>query len=220
MDEPLLPTLFDYNLTDTPIPEQFVAKEEAEYLFRFFKECSLFRWHDLHNNCEARAEALCVLLDAWNIPNFKGWVFSGSFLRNHIGGLKQFWNYHVAALLQVKENNELVYYIIDPSTATGLLTLHDWAAHVTDYPHSYHFIKEARHYIFPSGKIKKDNWHKRNRQNKKWTIQGLAGINGVTKTGKAQLCFQKKRIAATKQQFELLKRRNPFLMLASEISSF
>jgi Glutaminase len=217
MDEPLLPTLFDYGLTDAILPAQSVTIEEAECLLSYFKECSLFRWKNLHNNCEARAEAVCLLLDAWNIPNYKAWVFSGAFLKNHIGGLKQLWNYHVAALLQVHTGDGPVYYIIDPSTAAGLSTLNDWAANVTDYPHSYHFIKESRYYIFPSGKIKKDNWHIRNRQNKKWTFQGLAGINGVTKKGKAQLCFQKKRIAGTKERFELLKRGNPILNMKTVV---
>lgn len=214
MDDLLLPALFDYSLTDTATDGHSITKEEAEYLFSFFKECPLFRWKDVHNNCEARAEAVCLLLDAWQVPNYKGWVFSGAFLKNHIGGLKQLWNYHVAALLQVTSNNESVFYIIDPSTSTGLVTLTDWAANVTDYPHSYYFIKDASEYIFPSGIIKKHNWHRRNKQNQKWTIQGLAGINGVTKTGKAQLCFQKKRIAAAQLQFQILKRQNPLLKLS------
>ncbi|MBX9785661.1 MAG: hypothetical protein K2X48_20445 [Chitinophagaceae bacterium] len=209
MDDLLLPTLFDYSLTDATNTEHSVTRKEAEYLFSFFKECPLFRWKDVHNNCEARAEAVCLLLDAWHIPNYKGWVFSGAFLKNHIGGLKQFWNYHVAALLQVKANDANEFYIIDPSTATELILLNDWAANVTEYPHSYHFIKNAGVYIFPSGAIGKYNWHRRSKQNKKWTIQGLAGINGVTKTGKAQLMFQKKRISNAGFDFEVLKKVNP-----------
>ncbi len=209
MADLLLPTLFDYLISDEMKPEHAVSRTDAEKLFLFFKECVLFKWHDTHNNCEARAEAVCVLLDEWNIPNYKGWVFSGAFLKNHIGGLKQLWNYHVAAMLLVMENGELKQYIIDPATANYLQPLNDWAANITEYPHSYHLVKEADKYIFPSGKIKKDNWHKRNKQNRKWLIQGLAGINGVSIRGKAQLCFQKNKLKLTDERFTGLRNKNP-----------
>jgi hypothetical protein len=209
MDDLLLPTLFDYVLSDETKPANSVSLSDAEKLFLFFKECVIFKWHDTHNNCEARAEAVCVLLDEWNIPNYKGWVFSGAFLKNHIGGLKQLWNYHVAAMLLVMENGELKQYIIDPATANYLQPLNDWAANITEYPHSYHLVKEADNYIFPSGKIKKDNWHKRNKQNRKWLIQGLAGINGVSIRGKAQLCFQKNKLKLTDESFAGLRNKNP-----------
>ncbi len=211
MDEVLLPTLFEYVLSDTTAPDQTVSKADAEKLFGFFKNCPLFKWGDVHNNCEARAEAVCLLLDEWQVPNYKGWVFSGAFLKNHIGGLKQLWNYHVAALLQVREKDELTFYIIDPATADHLQTINDWAAGVTDYPHSYHLIKAAGNYIFPTGKIKKDNWHSRNKQNRKWVIQGMAGINGVSSKGKAQLCFKKSKIRLTEVRFSDLRKANPLI---------
>ena len=47
---------------------------------------------------------------------------------------------------------------------------------------------------FLTKKLKKDNWYTRNKQNYKWTIQGLSGINGVSKIGKAALSFNKNRI--------------------------
>jgi hypothetical protein len=205
MDEVLVPTLFDYLLSDTTNPDASVTKEEAEKLFSFFQNHSLFKWHDVHNNCEARADAVCVLLDAWGIPNYKAWVFSGYFLRNHIGGLNQLWNYHVAALLQVKEDDRITFYVIDPATSKQLQTLYDWAAGVTAYPHSYHLIKSADQYIFPAGKIQKDNWHARDKQNGKWMVQGLAGINAVSPVGKARLCFNKNRIKATAAKLQALK---------------
>jgi len=138
-------------------------------------------------------------------------VFSGYFLRKHIGGLKQLWNYHVAAALPVKDESGIVYYVIDPSVCSNLLTMYNWAAEVTAYPHSYHFIKPSEYYIFPSGKIGKDNWHARDKQNSKWMIQGLAGVNGVSAKGKAQLCFNKNRVSNTLQKFTLLQKNNPFI---------
>jgi len=209
MDEILLPTLFEYVLSDAASPDHTVSKQDAEKLFTYFKNNPLFKWGDTHNNCEARAEAVCLLLDAWNVPNYKGWVFSGAFLKNHIGGLKQLWNYHVAALLQVQEEDELKFYILDPATADHLQTVNDWAGNVTDYPHSYHLVKTADNYIFPAGKIFQNNWHKRNKQNRKWMLQGLAGINGLSSTGKAQLCFRKNKIRRTAAKFVGLRKENP-----------
>ncbi|RXK58042.1 hypothetical protein ESA94_18690 [Lacibacter luteus] len=210
MDVQLVPTLFDYRLTDKIETGKAVTKETAEELFTFFSNCELFKWHDVHNNCEARADAVCRLLEAWQIPNYKAWVFGGYFLRKHIGGLKQLWNYHVAALLAVKEGSETVYYVIDPSVCNSLQTMYNWAAEVTAYPHSYHFIKSADYYIFGKGKIKNENWLLRDKQNSKWMVQGLAGVNGVSAKGKAQLCFNKNRVANTLTKFEALKKSNPF----------
>ena len=211
MTEIILPTLFEYAISDAVDPKKTITLSKAEKLFLFFKNCPIFNWTDVHNNCEARAEAVCVLLDKWQIPNYKGWVFSGAFLKNHIGGLKQLWNYHVAALLPVLENGQLQFYMIDPATSDTLQTLDNWAEKVTEYPHSYHIIKLAEYYIFPSGKILKYNWFKRDKQNQKWTIQGLASINGLSGTGKAQLCFRKKKIAITAKTFKNLMHQNPLV---------
>jgi len=104
MADIILPTLFEYAISDTPVPDKAVSRADAEKLFSFFKTCPLFRWADVHNNCEARAEAVCLLLDQWQVPNYKGWVFSGFFLLTHIGGLKPLLNHHVAALLPLVDH--------------------------------------------------------------------------------------------------------------------
>ncbi len=198
----LFPTLLDYSLTDFAEPTAIVSTSDAEKLFTFFRSSNIFNWKDVHNNCEARADAVCIILNQWKIPHYKGWVFSGAFLKNHIGGLKQNWNYHVAALIQVQEQEKIIQYVIDPSTANTLKTLEDWAANITAYPHSYHVVKLPEYYIFNGKGITKNNWHKRNKQNYKWTIQGLAGINGLSAKGKCQLCFNKKKIVATKNKLK------------------
>lgn len=208
MSEIILPTLFEYVISDATAPDKTITKAEAEKLFSFFKNCPVFNWSHVHNHCEARAEAVCMLLDHWQIPNYKGWVFSGAFLKNHIGGLKQLWNYHVATLLPVEEDGGIQFYMIDPATAGNLQTLDSWAANVTEYPHSYHIIKLAEYYIFPNGKILKYNWYKRNKQNRKWAMQGLASVNGLSATGKAQLCFRKKKVKETAARFKALMNQN------------
>ena len=188
----------------------YISKKEAELLFRFFKKCKTFRWQDANNDCEDRANAICLLLDEWQIPNRKGWVFSG-YVFNKIGYLKNLWKYHVAAAVPVLDNEQIVYYIIDPSTNGHLTTIEEWAANVTDNPHSYYLIKKGEFYIFNAKKIEKNNWHKRNKGNYNWTMQGLSGINGVSSKGKAQLAFAKNRVRNTIKDFNELRYKNPLL---------
>lgn len=203
-------TLFGQSLSDEIDPEKVITKTEAEQIFNFLKQCSLFRWHDANNDCEDRANAICILLDKWNVPNYKGWILSGFFIKKGDGCLNNGWKYHVAALVPVKEENNLVCYIIDPSTSATLVSIENWASQITDRASSYHFIKSGDYYIFPSQKIEKDNWHKRDKRNYRWTMQGLSGINGVSSIGKAQLIFNKRRIKFAEERFNKLKLKNPF----------
>jgi Glutaminase len=209
-DMEIIPTLYEYQLSDITDSTKTVSKQQAQTIMQFFAAQPLFTWTKSNNGCEARADAVCVLLQQWNIPHYKAWVFSGKYLKNHLGGLKQNWNYHVAALLQVVENEEIVHYIIDPATSPQLQTLYNWAASITDFAHSYQLIKEPHWYIFAGNKITAYNWHNRNRQNRKWMIQGLAGINGLSAKGKAELVFNKSRIKKAANAFERLKQNSPF----------
>jgi hypothetical protein len=195
-------------LTDELTTDKYIDKQKATQVFNFFSQCPLFRWRDANNDCEDRANAICILLDHWNIPNYKGWVFSGYFLNRESGSLINSWNYHVAALLPVLENQQVVYYIIDPATSIQLLTIEDWATSITDMPFSYHFIRNSAYYIFPV-KVKKDPWFKRNKRNYRWTMQGLSGINGVSSIGKVQLTFMKKRVKNAERAFNKLKCNKP-----------
>ncbi len=201
-------TLFAQKLSDELETNQAITKKQAEELFTFFKGNNIFRWKDANNDCEDRANAICILLDEWKIPNGKGWVFSG-YIFNKTGYLKNLWKYHVAALVPVCEGKKIDYYIIDPATSPGLVTIEQWATNITDNPHSYYLIKSGDTYIFNAGKIEKENWHKRNRRNYNWTMQGLGGINGVSNKGKAQLAFNKKKVPETKRLFQKLKNNKP-----------
>ncbi len=205
----IVPTLFDFVLSDVS-HRNTVPKKQAEELFNFFSRHPLFNWNNVHNGCEGRADAVCVLLDHWNIPNYKAWAFGGAYLKNHIGNLKQNWNYHVAPVLAVQEGDEIIDYVIDPSTTGCLTPVEEWAAIITELPHSYYCIRKSGWYIFPSKKISTEEWNSRNKQNRKWMIQCLAGINSLTATGKAQLCFNKKRLKNTAAAFEKLKKDNPY----------
>jgi hypothetical protein len=201
-------TLHLSTLSDAIGSDLAIEKEKAEQLFSFFCTHPLFRWTDANNDCEDRANAICILLDEWNVPNCKGWVFSGYVFRKK-GYLKHLWKYHVAAAVQVQQENEIQTFIIDPATTTGIMTVDAWAENVTDNPHSYYLVKHGGVYIFPSRKIEKDNWYYRNKRNFNWTIQGLSGINGLSSTGKAQLRFNKKKLLQTRRLFNDLRNSRP-----------
>jgi hypothetical protein len=203
-NELILKALYHHSLSDIIVTQSSISKKQADKIFQFFKNNPLFRWDEVNNNCENRANAICILLDEWNIPNAKGWTFSG-YLLNKIGYLKNLWKYHVAAIIPVSEDAVINFYVIDPATSDILLPVADWAANITDNPHSYYFLKDSDFYIFNEVTIKKNNWYKRDRRNYNWTMQGLSGINGLSGKGKAQLTFYKDKIPSTKKAFELLR---------------
>jgi hypothetical protein len=203
-------TLFASLLSDNVTFEKSMSKVQADELFTFFKKSPLFRWSDANNDCEDRANAICILLDEWKVSNCKGWVFSG-YVFKKIGYLKNLWKYHVAAAVPVKTENEVSFYIIDPATCASAVKVEEWAANVTDNPHSYYCLKRGTVYIFPK-KISTDKWYERNKRNYNWTIQGLSGINGVSVKGKAQLRFNKKRILETRHRFNELKKSRPLFL--------
>jgi len=207
----LIPSLLDSRFSDVNFLASSISKKHAEQLFVFFKNHPLFNWKNANNGCEGRADALCILLDKWGIPNCKAWVFSGAYLKNHIGGLIQNWNYHVSTVLAVEENGQVINYVIDPSTASSLKSINEWAIAVTNLPHSYHFLRQSHWYIFPAKNIATSKWNLRNRQNRKWMIQCLAGINSLSLTGKASLCFNKALLKKTNAAFEKLKKEKPTL---------
>ena len=206
----IVPTLFEAFLSENIHSDDTISKEQAEQLFLFFKQHPLFNWQNAHNGCEGRADAICVLLEEWGIPNYKAWVFGGAYLKGHIGGLKQNWNYHVSPFLPVKLNGQILHYVLDPATADSLLLIDEWAAAITELAHSYYCCRQSHWYIFPTNRISKNKWNTRNKQNRKWMIHCLKGINGLTATGKARLSFNKASIKNTLRVFENAKKEKPF----------
>ncbi|HSR37458.1 MAG TPA: protein-glutamine glutaminase family protein [Phnomibacter sp.] len=208
MPVPLSLTLYDYRLADplaVPAPLEEAAVQEV---FHLLDSEPLFQWQRNHNFCEARAEAASLLLEAAGLPHAKCWVFGAAFLyKGYVGGLLNHWNYHVAVAMPVQQNGRLQWLVLDPSTARGPLSAEAWASAVTAYPHSYHLLKQADYYIFPAPGSKKPNWYRRHHRNFRLAMQGLAGINSLRPTGKAQLVFDKQNIARTTHQFRQLLHR-------------
>lgn len=207
----LLPkALYEAQLCSPVDATNTVTREQVNNVFSFFRGHPLFRWQDKQNDCEDRAHAIGLLLTQWGLPNYKGWVFGGAYLKKTTGNLLNLWDYHVAAALPVAEAGHTELYIIDPATTDGAVTLYAWADAVTADECSYYLVRQSSDYIFCPPVITPFNWHGSNKQNFKWTVQGLAGINGVSQTGKAQLVFRKKAIAKTQKAFKELMRSNPF----------
>ncbi len=193
--------VFNPVLTDAGYPLGGIPRMQAEVLFLYFQEHPLFNWENANNGCEARADAVCLLLDQLKIPNYKAWVFSGFFLKKNAGQLTNYWNYHVAPVVPVENNGEVFQFVLDPATAAALLPVQDWAVAITQFPHTYYSLRQSHWYIFPAKHIHSGKWHSRNKRNRKWMIECLAGINTLTKTGQARLIFKKKRIHSTAQAF-------------------
>jgi hypothetical protein len=210
MPDTIHKTIFDASLSDEVTNEFYVSKKMAERIFEFFQKCPLFLWSDIHN-CEDRAEAMAILLLHWGIPHYKAWLFDSNFLKNEEGTLHNEWNYHVCLMIPVKEdlNDQIEYYVIDPAHSPIIQKMLFWANVLTKNAFSYHIVKNGFTYIFPTGLISQNNWHNRNKQNFKWTMQGLAGINGVSNSGKAAVTFKKYLVRRTIRKFTDLKNNKP-----------
>jgi hypothetical protein len=68
----IIKTLYHQAISDEIETDKAITKDQAEKLFTFCTDCAPFRWSDANNNCEDRANALCILLDEWKIQNAKG----------------------------------------------------------------------------------------------------------------------------------------------------
>jgi len=198
-------TIFHPGLADPVDPQNSLSPEMAERVFDYFRDSRLFKWTGSHNDCEDRANAVCILLDSWGITNHKGWVFGGSFFGKEPGFLRNFWKYHVAAAVPVQTTDGVSVMMIDPATLSSPANVETWALRVTEWGTSYHFIKKGSVYIYNARGFERDNWHHRDRRNFNWTVQGLSGINGASVVGRAQLAFHKKRIARVERAFRKLQ---------------
>lgn len=199
---PLSLTLFNVELSEKFEDIDCVETQTAGEIFTFLQGNSLFNWHLNHNFCEARAEAVSLLLTAAKIPHVKCWVMGAAFLKKgYVGGLKNNWNYHVAIALPVRNGKMIDWMVVDPSAALGPVLVEDWAASITAYSHSYYFLKDPGYYIFPGNDLFDRGWHKRRKLNFRWTMQGLIGINGLTYAGRAELVFKKRQIREITSRF-------------------
>lgn len=196
----------------------FTAKRKAESYFDFFSNSDAFKWkEDLKNNCEDRANAVSILLDKWGIPNYKVWIFNGSFLNKGKSKLcgncpnSICWGFHVATIIPYKEDNKIKHVVIDPATLNSPNDILFWAKNITCSETNYYLITDGNKYIWSKrgSEFSKGSFWVRNEKNFKLTMQGLAGINGKSIGGKVSLLFGKRKVKETKKKFSYLLENNP-----------
>ena len=196
----------------------FTTKNKAKSYFDFFSNSDTFKWkEDLENNCEDRANAVSILLDEWGIPNYKVWIFNSSFLNKGKSKLcgdcpnSICWGFHVATIIPYKENNKVKHIVIDPATLNSSNNISFWAKNITCSGTNYYLITDGNKYIWSKkgAEFSKETFWVRNEKNFKWTMQGLAGINGKSIGGKMSLLFGNKEVKKTKKKFNYLLKNNP-----------
>lgn len=197
-----------YDFLEDAIPDKpCINKDIADSIFVFFKNNPLFLWSD-HNNCEDRANGICILLDKWKVPNCKGWVIKGSILNKpEKGMLKDKWGHHITAVVPVCVDNITKFFAIDPATQKVPVLLEVWADSVSLKPTCYFFNKLGEYVDVDynlGDKMLATSWQKRDKTNYEWTMQGLTGYNGGNLGGKIKIKLHKKRTLETTDKFEHL----------------
>jgi hypothetical protein len=196
---------------------QFVSHSIAQKYYSFFEESDLFIWTDVANNCEDRANAVSILLDAWDVPNYKVWIFNGSFLKKEKSKLcgdcpdNICWGFHVATVIPYKENGTFKHCVVDPATLDKKSSVNEWGENLTCSGTTYYMFTNGKKYIFSKSgtQFGKDTFWNRNSKNLKWTFEGLAGINGKNFWHAMGKPFKKKKIKKLKADFARLKENNP-----------
>lgn len=195
-----------------------VSLDSVKKIYDFFDKSELFQWND-KNNCEDRANAISILLDAWQIPNYKVWIFSGDFLKKKDKGLLTdkygiLWKYHVAACIPVKIDNQIKYMVLDPATTDEVKDMAFWANNVTDKQFGHYFLTPANKYLWNGGgrKMSQKSFYEGDVSTTlKRTMQGLAGFNEATDEGKdgMKTVSGKAKIQKTEDDFNVLKNNKP-----------
>lgn len=209
-------TIF-YSVESIQVDKSRIINEKSgANIFNYFKNSDLFEWGD-ENNCEDRANAISILLENWDIPSYKVWVFSGTFLGKDKGELicvsGACWKYHVASAVPIQKGDSISFIVIDPATTKDPLPLNLWADNVTAKPHSYFLLTSGDRYIWTEKGINfnKSTFSKRTKKNYEWTMQGLAGFNGkkFKQWIKLRTKKGKRKVRRTQKKFERLKSSKP-----------
>ncbi len=196
---------------------KYVADSIASKLYYYFKSSDLFLWKTDANNCEDRANAVGLLLDSWQMPNYKVWIFSGDCLNIDNGLLITShnirWKYHVATIIPIKKEGTITFVTIDPSTTETPFNISDWANNVTDTPFGYYFLSSGDEYIW-TRKPKRNRYPSyvhRNSYNYQYTLEGLAGFNGENNNDSRTMQTEegKTKIKLAKDKLEFLQQHKP-----------
>lgn len=180
-----------------------ICNAKADSIFKTFLTSKAFDWTDRKNNCEDRANAICLILDKWGVSNGKAWLFGGknASYGNKLGTLKG-WSYHVAACIFVRQDNgQIDTLVIDPLTdSEKAVNIRSWSSLITRNPTNIYFITSNAKYqqnmvsLTPTWKFSNDFYEE--------TIEGLTRYNNFSiwtrvKTKK----YLKKNLKKVKSEF-------------------
>jgi len=126
---PIVPVKFSeekYEIVKHDIQVSVVSKEKIDEVFKEIKSMGeYFQFKKYVGGCESRALEMARLLDQKNLKSIKVFVIQKLFYRD-VG-----WNYHVAPILFVVENNQINPYVIDPMLdSSGPILLLSWYSKV------------------------------------------------------------------------------------------
>lgn len=191
------------------IPTSKICKHKADTLFDIIRSSKAFDWSDKNNNCEDRANAVSLILDSWNIPNGKAWIFQGSTFdktkfKGNLGG----YTYHVATCILVSNANSVDTFIIDPlMNSSKLLAIKEWAELIAVSPVNVYFITSNRYYQ-QSKVCPTPNWKMRDEYFDD-TIDGLTRYNNFSIWTRLRTKKYLKRRASVLDEFNRLKNALP-----------
>lgn len=162
------------------ITESGLCRKKADILFNIIKRSGAFNWNDSNNNCEDRANAVSLILDSWNIPNGKAWIFQGvTFDPSNYQGTLGGYTYHVASCILVKDGDNTEYLIIDPlMNREKLQTVQDWADKIATKAMNVFILTSNKHY--QQTKVGPDLTWKEREDHFEDTMNGLTKYNNFS----------------------------------------
>lgn len=109
-----------------------ISKEKAKELFDMAKEMNDIAWKFKQDGCYARAHLMARRFEEKGIYVDKAWV-KGDLIANGKDGSKVNWNFHVAPVVYVEdENGKVEKMVIDPSIHDKPVTAIHWAENLSE----------------------------------------------------------------------------------------
>lgn len=105
--------------------KKYLSLKEVQALFKKASNMKDIPFGYKYDGCYARAHIMARRFEAEGIPTQKVWIKGDLF----VPGTDIEWNYHVAPIVDVKEDNgEIKKYVIDPSLNQKAVPIDEWVA--------------------------------------------------------------------------------------------
>ncbi len=199
----------------TPLMEKVdcaeICQEKLDSIFQALKKSAAFDWTDEKNNCEDRANAVSLILDSWEIPNGKSWMFSGqTFDENVFNGTLGGYSYHVAGTILIRNaEGGCDTMIIDPlMNNQKALPLQEWVHALTRTQGNVYVLTRNDHY--QQTEVSAHLIWKPRAQYFQQTLEGLTRYNDYSwKTRLMTKKYLKRRLSTVTTAFNLLLNHIP-----------